>query len=64
MLIYSHEYSNKNFHQYVTKLFCETCNQTLLENEGDKEYLVNKIHRQIDRKIRTKEWVKIVEQNT
>ncbi|MFA6180396.1 MAG: hypothetical protein WC696_12360 [Candidatus Methylopumilus sp.] len=43
-----------------TVLTCETCNRDLLRHEGDKDYLVQKIHRQIDRKIRTGEWQSVV----
>ena len=41
-----------------TVLTCETCNREMLTHPGDKDYLVGKIHRQIDRKIRTGEWIK------
>jgi len=44
-----------------TVLTCETCSRDMLEHKGDKDYLVEKIHRQIDRKIRTGEWERIVE---
>lgn len=46
-----------------TVLTCETCNRDLLHHKGDKDYLVQKIHRQIDRKIRTGEWQSVVESN-
>jgi len=41
-----------------TVLVCETCNQERLQHDGNKDYLVGKIHRQIDRVIRTGEWTK------
>lgn len=44
-----------------TVLTCETCGQDMLHHNGEKDYLVEKIHRQIDRKIRTGEWERIVE---
>ena len=47
-----------------TVLTCETCNQDMLRHEGDKDYLVEKIHRQIDRKIRNGDWERIVESNS
>ena len=59
-LIYSHEYPAHKNHETVTRLFCETCNRSVLEHDGDKGYLVSKIYRQIDRKIRTKEWISVV----
>ncbi|MFM2075190.1 MAG: hypothetical protein RJB34_1495 [Pseudomonadota bacterium] len=46
-----------------TVLTCETCCKDMLNHEGDRAYLVEKIHRQIDRKIRTGEWKHIVESN-
>jgi hypothetical protein len=46
-----------------TVLACETCGRDTLHHKGDKDYLVQKIHRQIDRKIRTGEWEHIVESN-
>ncbi len=39
-----------------TVLTCETCSCDMLHHEGDKDYLVEKIHRQVERKIRTGEW--------
>lgn len=47
-----------------TVLTCETCSKDMLNHEGDRDYLVEKIHRQIDRKIRTGEWKRIVESNS
>lgn len=43
-----------------TVLTCETCSREMLHHDGDKDYLVEKIHRQVDRKIRTGEWQKNV----
>lgn len=39
-----------------TELFCETCNITKLRHDGDKTYLINRVLRLIERKIRTEEW--------
>ena len=39
-----------------TELFCETCNITKLRHDGDKNYLINRVLRLIERKIRTGEW--------
>ena len=63
MLVYS---VNGSFYDAdrTTVLSCETCGQEMLHHKGDKEYLVEKIHRQIDRKIRTGEWELIVERAT
>ncbi|MGB5148320.1 MAG: hypothetical protein WBN86_14470 [Porticoccaceae bacterium] len=58
-------YTNSRYDpDYKTVLTCETCNRELLSHEGDKDYLVQKIHRQIDRKIRTGEWLNVVQQNS
>ena len=39
-----------------TELFCETCNITKLRHDGDKNYLINRVIRLIERSIRTGEW--------
>ena len=39
-----------------TVLTCESCDRTVLQHEGDAQYLAAKILRQIERKIRTGEW--------
>jgi len=39
-----------------TVLTCETCDRTVLQHEGDAQYLAAKILRQIERRIRTGEW--------
>jgi endogenous inhibitor of DNA gyrase (YacG/DUF329 family) len=46
-----------------TVLTCETCGRDVLRHDGSKNYLVEKIHRQIDRKIRSGEWLSVVKQN-
>lgn len=46
-----------------TSLTCETCKEIKLIHDGDKEYLVAKIHRQIDRVIRTGGWIEKVQKN-
>jgi hypothetical protein len=46
-----------------TELFCETCNITRLRHDGDKNYLINRILRLIERKIRTEEWKAEVTKN-
>lgn len=60
-LVYTHNYEGGNTQTILT---CETCNRALLHHNGDKDYLVQKIHRQIDRKIRTGEWTKLINQNS
>jgi len=44
-----------------TVLTCDTCNHDLLYHEGNKDYLVQRIHRQIETKIRNEEWKHVVE---
>lgn len=61
MLVYS-EQRNIYSHVEQTILTCERCNRALVSNDGDKDYLVAKINRQIDRNIRTGEWLKITNQ--
>lgn len=39
-----------------TELFCESCDITRLRHDGDKNYLINRVIRLIERKIRTEEW--------
>lgn len=54
MLVYGYEYPPHS--DQTTVLTCETCIRPLLHNRGDKDYLVAKVRRQIDRKLRTGEW--------
>jgi ribosomal protein S27E len=42
---------------------CEHCGQRLCESEGSKEYVLSKVFRQIDRKIRNGEWKHAVVRN-
>lgn len=58
-LVYTPKYEYGNI---KTILSCETCNTNLLTHEGDKDYLVEKINRQIDRKIRNGDWMSLVKQ--
>ncbi len=46
-----------------TELFCETCNITRLRHDGDKNYLINRVLRLIERKIRTEEWKAAIKRN-
>lgn len=46
-----------------TVLTCETCNREMLQHEGDRDYLVEKIGRQIEKKIRTGEWLSVIKSN-
>jgi membrane protein implicated in regulation of membrane protease activity/ribosomal protein S27E len=55
-------YANDVFPQRIT-LTCETCGRPVVSEGGDKDYLVAKVLRQIDRKARTGEWRNYVEQN-
>ena len=59
ILVYS-EVGSRFDQDRKTVLTCETCNCDLLDHDGDKDYLVQKIHRQIDRKIRTGEWQHVI----
>jgi hypothetical protein len=63
ILVYS-EHSGSYRTREETILTCETCNREMLRHEGDKDYLVNKILRQIDRIIRTGEWKKKIKADT
>lgn len=40
-----------------TKMFCEHCRATLIDEPGDRDYLHARIARQIERKLRTGEWL-------
>jgi ribosomal protein S27E len=53
VLVYSYRY---DYGHQKTTLHCETCNHDLATESGDKDDIVAKVHRQIDRKIRTGEW--------
>lgn len=57
VLVYSHK---RDYGEFFTSLTCETCNHQVLTNRGDKDDLVAKVERQIDRKIRNDEWKKQV----
>ena len=50
-----------NDQKWVTKLFCETCSTRRGQHDGDRNDLVNRALRQIDRKLRSGEWKKVVE---
>jgi ribosomal protein S27E len=54
MLVYGYEYPFNG--DRTTVLTCETCSRPLLHNRGDRDYLVAKVHRQIDRNLRTGAW--------
>lgn len=58
VLVYSHD--GTLFDQRTT-LHCETCERSICTQPGDKDELVGKVQRQIDRKIRTGEWKNYVE---
>jgi hypothetical protein len=45
-------------------LTCETCGRQFGPFEGDREYFIASIERQIDRKIRTEEWRSVVVDKT
>ena len=60
MLVYS-EVGSRYDPDRKTVLTCETCNDDLLHHEGSRDYLVERIHRQIDRKIRNGEWLHVIE---
>lgn len=52
-LIYSHQ---RDVGETNTMLICETCDRSVLTQSGDKNYLIAKVYRQIERKLRTGEW--------
>ena len=58
VLVYSYQ---RDFGDLKTTLHCETCNRAILTEPGDRDNLVGKVHRQIDRKIRSGEWKDCVE---
>ncbi len=58
MLVYGHKHG---FGEVTTVLHCETCKRDVLTEQGDKDYLVNKVYRQIDRNLRTGAWKNYVE---
>jgi hypothetical protein len=64
VLVYSERRAKYSFEIEETMLTCETCNQERLRHAGNKDYLVNKIHRQIDRVIRTGEWETKIQKGT
>jgi len=53
-LVYSENYFGN---EKYTVLRCEYCNKDVLKELGSKEYLINKVIRQIERKVNTGEWV-------
>ena len=61
VLVYSYQ---RDYGELKTTLSCETCNRTVYSESGDKDDLVGKVHRQIDRRIRTGEWKNYVERKT
>lgn len=62
VLVYAEHRNNAG--QWFTILTCETCNEPKLTETGDKDDLVARVHRQIDRKMRTGEWKHYVERKT
>ena len=64
VLVYSERRAKYSYSIEETILTCETCNREMLKHEGDKNYLVDKIHRQIDRIIRTGEWETKIKKST
>lgn len=40
-----------------TKMFCEHCRVTLVSEPGDREYLLSRVARQVERKLRTGLWL-------
>lgn len=59
-LIYNYTGSREN---QETELFCETCNVAKLRHDGDTKYLMNRVLRLIERKIRTGEWKEVIYQS-
>lgn len=53
ILVYSYRH---DYGDFKTTLHCETCEVDLATESGNKDDLVGKVHRQIDRKLRTGEW--------
>lgn len=58
VLVYSYQ---RNYGDLMTTLHCETCHRDIATEPGDRDDLVGKVHRQIDRKVRTGEWKNYVE---
>ncbi|MBL8308014.1 MAG: hypothetical protein JNM33_15085 [Rubrivivax sp.] len=58
VLVYSYQ---RDYGDLKTTLHCETCRVDIATEPGDRDDLVGKVHRQIDRKIRTGEWKNYVE---
>lgn len=58
MLVYTQQGNRFSPEPTIVTLFCERCDVKHLEHEGDKNYLVAAIRRQIDRNIRTGDWRK------
>ena len=56
-LVYSESGSRYSGGEQVA-LTCETCNANRLRHDGDKDYLVAKVLREVERRIRTGEWSK------
>lgn len=54
-LVYSESGSRYSGGEQV-ELTCETCNASRLRHDGDKDYLVAKVLREVERRIRTGEW--------
>jgi hypothetical protein len=63
MLVYSEQRGYPSRRVEQTTLTCERCNRALLHHNGDRDYLVAKILRQIDRNIRTGDWKTIINKN-
>ena len=58
VLVYSYR---RDYGAVKTTLHCETCDLDIAAEPGDRDDLLGKVHRQIDRKIRTGEWKNYVE---
>ena len=55
-LVYNLSYDRSN-----TSLYCETCAKTITTLDGERADVLGKVARQIERKINTEAWKKVVE---
>lgn len=59
-LVYSEDYV-REYDCYRTVVSCENCGFRIQPQDGEKDYLVSKVGRQIERKLKTQEYLKVIE---
>jgi ribosomal protein S27E len=57
-LVYS---ENREYGEWRTHFYCETCQKECHDAQGGRAYVIAKVVRQVDRKLRNGEWKPIVE---